>query len=539
MSRRQFRVLIGLLVCSGILGVAARLQAIPEADIRRAVQKAEECERSFKWEEAREIYELLLSQKDLGLRIRDRYQNAQRRCWQLRRHQDLSYRKEVLSVDFGQAIRLHKIISKSLLEGSIEKKNITPTKLFHKGLEEFDAALADPAFLEQHVPVEKRALVPQFRAALRKAWGDKAKLTREEATEQIGEIALAAEFHLGLSTTVVAMEFACGACYAIDEYTVYLTPNQLRELARTLARAEAIGVGLSLTLRDNRIVVGDVMMESPAALAEINVGDQIVSVNKKAVADLPLLSVKELLEGPLGSMVEIEILRPDGNVRMLRLVRQRADVPSVIAFVWAHTDYGYLKINSFTSTTPQDVDKALAEFSKASVKGVILDLRDNNGGAFDSAIDTAQRFLATGIITSRQHKDPSNNFVYHARNPKASTLPMVVLVDGDTASAAELLAGALKDNNRAYLIGQKTYGKGCTQCLLKLPNTTTGNVPTGGMRLTVARFFSPKGEPYSGRGVLPHFLIEDAMAGSQAGMMGGPYLAKAIDELNRMTIMQK
>ena len=112
---------------------------------------------------------------------------------------------------------------------------------------------------------------------------------------------------------------------------------------------------------------------------------------------------------------------------------------------------------------------------------------------------------------------------------------MVVLVDGDTASAAEVLAGALKDNDRAYLIGQTTFGKGCTQCVLRLPKAN-GNVPTGGMRLTVARFFSPKGIPYSERGVVPHFIIDDPMASSQSSMMMGPHLTKAIEELNRMAM---
>jgi carboxyl-terminal processing protease len=111
-------------------------------------------------------------------------------------------------------------------------------------------------------------------------------------------------------------------------------------------------------------------------------------------------------------------------------------------------------------------------------------------------------------------------------------MPMVVLVNGDTASAAELLAGALKENNRATLIGQTTFGKGCTQAVLELPKVA-GGVPTGGMRLTVARFFSPKGQPYCGRGVTPHIFIEDAMAQSQANI----FHDRAIVELDRLLAM--
>jgi carboxyl-terminal processing protease len=177
--------------------------------------------------------------------------------------------------------------------------------------------------------------------------------------------------------------------------------------------------------------------------------------------------------------------------------------------------------------------------SKDGMKGLILDLRGNGGGVFESSIDTARRFLQTGIVTSTQHQNPALNRVYQAKNPKALTVPMVVLVNGDTASAAEVLAGALKDNGRATLIGQTTFGKGCTQTVLQLPNTG-GGVPTGGMRLTVARFFSPKGQPYSGRGVIPHIFIDEAMAQSQANMTGDDaYHERAVQELDRLLGMAK
>jgi carboxyl-terminal processing protease len=172
------------------------------------------------------------------------------------------------------------------------------------------------------------------------------------------------------------------------------------------------------------------------------------------------------------------------------------------------------------------------------MKTLIVDLRDNNGGIFESAIDTANRFLTNGIITSVLYQNPKENVIHHARNPNALNVPVVVLVDGDTASAAEVLAGALKDNDRATLIGQTTFGKGCTQCVLKLPNAT-GGVPTGGMKLTIARFFSPKGVAYSGRGITPHIFIDDRLAQSQSGMLEDAYLKRAIEELNRITAMQK
>ena len=246
-----------------------------------------------------------------------------------------------------------------------------------------------------------------------------------------------------------------------------------------------------------------------------------------------------MLEGPVGSMVDIEVLGPNElNTRTVRLARMRATVPSVIAFMYPETPYGYLKISSFTETTLQDVDEALVRLSRENMKGLILDLRENNGGIFESSIETARRFLVSGIITSTLNQNPKDNLVYKATDANALRLPMVVLVDGDTASAAEVLAGALKDNKRATLIGQTTFGKGCTQRVLKLPHAP-GNVPTGGMKLTVERFFSPKGVPYSGRGIVPNIILDERMTQSQAALGTNLYVDRAVEELNRLLAAPK
>src|SRR5262249_43362291 len=146
------------------------------------------------------------------------------------------------------------------------------------------------------------------------------------------------------------------------------------------------------------------------------------------------------------------------------------------------------------------------------------------------AIEVARRFLSSGVIASTQNSDPKFNTVYQARNPHALSLPMVVMIDGDTASAAEVLAGALKENKRSRLVGQMTFGKGCTQCILKFPSAT-GGIPTGGMRLTVARFYSPEGLPYSGRGVVPHVLVETPFLSSLSG--ADPQMDAALQEAQR------
>ncbi|HZZ80771.1 MAG TPA: S41 family peptidase [Gemmataceae bacterium] len=537
-SPRRASWAVALLIGSAFLLSTSRAYALPEKQIRLLIEDAERSAARGEWEKARDTYEwLLTTQKDTGFSFRQRYHLAQRRLLQTRRHLDLSYRKEVLSIEYGSAVRIYNVIGKTLLDSSIEKKKIDATKLFKKGLEELDAALANPVFVKHHIPEAKQGEIPTFRALLKKTWGDMDKLSRKDAAKQIGEIAMAAEAVLDLNATVVAMEFACGACYAIDDYTAYLTPNQLRELTRSLSRTEVIDVGLTLDISGSAIVVHEVAMDSLAKGA-VKPSDHIISVDKKSVVDLPLQTVKEMLKGPAGSFVEVEVMTPgESGSRLLRLQRRRAVVLNTNCYPsLKNSAYWHLDITSFTENTVQELDVALETMQKANMKGLVLDLRGNGGGIFDSAIDSARRFLSTGIITSTQHQNPALNFVYQAKNPKALMTPMVVLVNADTASAAELLAGALKDNNRGTLIGQTTFGKGCTQAVLELPKVA-GGVPTGGMRLTVARFFSPKGQPYCGRGVTPHIFLDDAMVQSQSTMMSDPYHDRAINELDRLLAM--
>ena len=160
---------------------------------------------------------------------------------------------------------------------------------------------------------------------------------------------------------------------------------------------------------------------------------------------------------------------------------------------------------------------------RANCKGLILDLRGNPGGLLDVAIEVAKRFLSSGIIVTTQYQELKS--IVESRNPDALTLPVVVLVDSDTASAAEVLGGALKENKRARVIGQTTYGKGCSQGLLKLPAegalrtpavTLPGGAPTGGIRITIARFYSPTGQPYTGKGVEPDVPAEGPLQMSLA-----------------------
>jgi carboxyl-terminal processing protease len=474
-------------------------------------QQAEVFEKQADWDKACDVYEAILRlRRDLP-EVKERYVYCVRRLWQSRRHHDYTYRKEVLSIEYGQAVHLYNVVRDLLLDFSLERKKLTPAKLFRKGLEELDCALADPFFCREHVPPDRLAKVEEFRAILQKTWGNAAPANRKEALKHVCEVALAAQSFLRLSSTVVVMEFACGSCYALDDYTVYLTPAQLRELCSSL-RGETVGVGVEIEDQSGRVMIQKV--EGFGRVAEdeemLRQGDEILSIDKKAVAMLPIDTVRSMLDGPAGTVVEVEILSPAMERRIVHLRRQAVPLPSVSADMLPDSSTGYLRIDTFQESTPKEVDDALAGLAARGMKSLIVDLRGNGGGLFEAAVDVARRFLPSGVIATKQHLDDKSGIVTtvcEAKNPNAWTLPMVVLIDNDTASSAEVLAGALKENNRATLVGQLTFGKGCTQFLLKLPDFK-GGLPAGGMRLTVAKVYSPKGLPYTGRGVVPDIVVD-------------------------------
>jgi carboxyl-terminal processing protease len=218
-------------------------------------------------------------------------------------------------------------------------------------------------------------------------------------------------------------------------------------------------------------------------------------------------------------------------VRTVPLRRRALFLPSVSYSVLPDSAIAYLHVAGFQDTTPKEVDDALARLAEQGTRGLVLDLRGNGGGLFDAAIGVARRFVPAGVLASRRHQDPRHSQVYHARGAARPDLPLVVLIDGDTASAAEVLAGALKETGRATLVGQTSFGKGCTQCVLKLP--AMNGVPTGGLRLTVARFYSPKGASFTGRGVVPDISVERIALG-EAGVYGfDAQLAAAVAEVER------
>jgi carboxyl-terminal processing protease len=217
-------------------------------------------------------------------------------------------------------------------------------------------------------------------------------------------------------------------------------------------------------------------------------------------SDLSTDQAANLLQGPEGTTVELAVEAPGQTARRVIVHRERVEVPSIEGVRIVDTAQGiaYLKLTCFQKTTSRDLDNALWSLHRAGMRSLIIDLRGNPGGLLATAVDVADKFIDRGLIVSTRGRSAGETFSYSAHEPGTWRVPLVVLIDGDSASAAEIFAGAIRDHQRGTIVGERSYGKGSVQGIFPLSTAEAG------VRLTTAKFYSPNGNPYSGIGVAPN-----------------------------------
>jgi carboxyl-terminal processing protease len=488
---------------------AAGTESSRSARLDELRREAERCEERGQWERACALYEQVLSKDRTQAEIRTRYLLCLRRAQQARRHRDTTFRQQILDLSLPAALEVYGELLSWLRGGYVDRDKADLNALFKQGLEELRQALGDEAFCSEHLSGIAPEAVRAFRAQLEQLSGRVGErrpiqLRRpQDAQAQAREVATAAQRALGLRPTLVVLELAGGACSGLDEYTVYLTPGQYAEVCASL-KGEVVGIGIEVVAVDRRLFVSQVLPSSPAEMAGIKPGDRLLRIGKRAADSLTPETAGEMLRGEVGSVLDLEVRSMGEAARELRVTRQALSVASVSEprFLGDRmAGVGYLQIAGFQDTTVRELDDALLKLQMAGLKVLVLDLRGNPGGSVEAAVQLVERFLPEGIIASSQGQIRSINRVHHAHNANPVAVPLVVLVDGETASAAELVAGALKDHQRATLVGQTTFGKDTIQQSWRLSQGSAG------LRLTVARFYSPRGQSYSG-GVTPHVTVE-------------------------------
>ncbi len=291
----------------------------------------------------------------------------------------------------------------------------------------------------------------------------------------------------------------------LDPHSAYLDQQQYDEV-RISTSGEYSGVGIEVTLDKGVVRVVTAIENTPAARAGVLAGDRIVAVDDVAVSVDTIDDTIERMRGASGTQVKISVARGE-QMEPLQFLLERANVQlHSVRRALLEDSIGYVRISQFSETTTRDVTAALKALQKelgAPLNGLVLDLRNNPGGVLEAAVGVADIFLENGVIVSASGRAPDAQFEMDARpGDMLDGAPIVVLVNAGSASASEIVAGALRDHRRATLVGQKTYGKGSVQTIMPLSNGQA-------IKLTTSRYFTPSGASIHHTGILPDRVVSE------------------------------
>ena len=292
-----------------------------------------------------------------------------------------------------------------------------------------------------------------------------------------------------------------GMVHSLDPHSALLSPDDFKEL-QVDTQGEFTGIGVSITMKDGFVTVVSPIEGTPAYKAGIKAGDKIIKVNGKTAGDLR--QAVKMIRGPKGTEVVVTIAREEVKKPIdFKIVRDVIPVESVKTAV-LKPGYGYVWITNFRENTTDDLVSGLEELESAKVplKGLILDLRDDPGGLLDQAIKVSDLFIEKGTILSIKGRGGKNTQIYKAsENTIKRDYPIVLLINGGSASASEIVAGALQDHKRALILGTTSFGKGSVQSVEKLRDGY-------GLKLTIARYYTPSGRSIQAKGIQPDIVVK-------------------------------
>lgn len=300
-----------------------------------------------------------------------------------------------------------------------------------------------------------------------------------------------------------------GMLATLDPHSAYMTPEMYKEM-QVETRGEFGGVGIQIGVKDNRLSVIAPIEGTPAHRAGIKAGDFITKVNDDPTKDLSLMDAVTKMRGPKGSKVNLTIQRdgaPDPLV--FTLVRDTIKIESVKSKVIDNV--GYVRLTQFQEATGRDLSKAIKQFRDQKVQGTILDLRNNPGGLLTAAVDVSEQFLPSGkLVVYTKSREGKKDEWFAKSKDQLEDLPVIVLVNEGSASASEIVAGALQDWGRAVVVGTTSFGKGSVQTILALGDGS-------GLRLTTAKYYTPKGRSIQSTGITPDIVVKLANASPTKG----------------------
>ena len=294
-----------------------------------------------------------------------------------------------------------------------------------------------------------------------------------------------------------------GVLQSLDPYSAYMSPEVLKDM-QTETSGKFGGLGIEITMEHGVVKVITPIDDSPASKVGVKAGDYIVKINDIQVQGKSLNEAVELMRGPVGTDIEITVRRIGIKKAIIyKITREIIEVKSVKS-KYIEKGIGYLRLTSFNENTTKQTKKKIKEYNKKkNIKGYILDLRNNPGGLLSQAVKITDLFLENGeIVSTKGRKNSENRKFFANKGDMINGMTLVVLINYGSASASEIVAGALKDHKRAILIGENSYGKGSVQSIIPLKNN-------GAIRLTISKYYLPSGNSISKIGIAPDIIVDE------------------------------
>ena len=317
-----------------------------------------------------------------------------------------------------------------------------------------------------------------------------------------------------------------GVLQSLDPYSAYMSPEVYKEM-QTDTRGEFGGLGIEVGMEAGVVKVISPIEDSPAYEAGVKAGDYIIKIDDEQVQGKSLMEAVKLMRGKIGTPIEITIRRKGlKKSKVIKIIRDTIKIKSVSSKI-IEKNIGYMRLKSFSENTQDQLNRVIKKFEKnKSIEKYILDLRNNPGGLLTQAVKITDMFLNDGEIVSTRSRDKSENRRFFARQgDKIKNKTLLVLINYGSASAAEIVAGALQDHKRAILLGEASYGKGSVQSIIPLKNK-------GAIRLTISKYYLPSGKSISEVGVIPEITVYEESDAFRIGTETDNQLNFAVQLLN-------
>jgi len=488
------------------------------SELPAAIDLGVQQERSHHWIDAIDVYEKAIKHWPDSGDLKYGLRRSKIHFGIERRYSDASFENRLLHLPRYAALELFNDMLEHIRLYYVDE--VSATSFVAHGTESLYIALSDEKFLNRNFRNADPERIARMRRILRERYWNRPVADYSVARDTVSEVCDLAAAEAGLSDTAVVLEYVFGGCNCLDDYSNFLTPDRLTDLNGNI-HGEFVGLGIEMKAEAGKgMFLVNVLPDSPAQEGGLVPGEYITRIDGTSCLDMTTDEAAKILRGRQGTRVTLAVTNPDdGRSLEGQFVRRAVEVKSIpiAQMIDRQKGIAYIQMTGFQSTSPRELDAALTRLSREGMRSLIWDLRGNPGGLLPAATSVLDRFIDSGVLVSTRGRAMDQNSSYSASPHPKFDIPLVLLVDGDSASASEIVAGAVHDHKRGTIVGRQTYGKWSVQSIYHMPGGA-------GLRLTTAKFYSPRGHNLSKVGLAPDVLVD--LSGDEYTAYKNPPAAK-------------